>query len=118
MTAAKPLHKLKSKPRKTKVRSSNKKKLTLSLDQEIIERGKFFAKENGMSLSALIEQFLLEKTKEREVYVPVRVIEPDPELGALFPPNPQHSYENIKSKDQLMGEYYDAISNRVKVEEE
>lgn len=113
MTATKAPTKAKT---KAKAKKSTKKKLTLSLNQEVIEQGKFFAKEQGMSLSALIEQFLRDKIK-KEVYVPVNVIEPDPEIGALFPVSPHFSSAN-KSMYQLRDEYYTAILNREKIEEE
>ena len=100
MTATKPAQKAKTKPKK-----SNKKKLTLSLNQDIIERGKFFAKENGISLSALIEQFLRDKIKE-ETYIPIRVIEPDAELGALFPARTYISPDYDVKRD--VTDYYDA----------
>lgn len=101
---------------KTKAKKSTKKKLTLSLNQEVIEQGKFFAKEQGMSLSALIEQFLLDKIK-KDVYVPVMVIEPDAELGRLFPPRPNSEHLN-KSIYEMRDEYYSSILARPQIEEE
>jgi hypothetical protein len=41
------------------------KKLTLSLDQTIIERAKAYAKSNNTSLSKLIESYLNSLTKKR-----------------------------------------------------
>lgn len=43
------------------------KKLTLSLDQAIIERAKAYAKSNNTSLSRLIESYLGSLTKKRSV---------------------------------------------------
>jgi hypothetical protein len=92
-------------------------KLTLRLDEEIIARGKVFAREQGTSLSRLFEQFLREQTKDSTAYIPVEVIEPDPELGRLFPPRPQFSHSNT-SLDEMRDDYYSSILNREKVEEE
>jgi len=41
------------------------KKLTLSLDQSIIERAKIYAKTNDISLSKLIELYLTTLTKRK-----------------------------------------------------
>ncbi|CAM4250520.1 DUF6364 family protein [Flavobacterium terrigena] len=38
-------------------------KLTLNIDQNIIEEAKFYAKNNSVSLSKLIENYLLSLTK-------------------------------------------------------
>jgi len=42
------------------------KKLTLSLDQSIIENAKIYAKSNNTSLSKLIESYLATLTRARE----------------------------------------------------
>jgi len=39
-------------------------KLTLSLDKDIIERAKIYAKEHNVSLSSLVENLLLKITSE------------------------------------------------------
>ena len=41
-------------------------KLTLSVDQEVIERAKLYAKSQGTSLSALVENFLRKLTAPKE----------------------------------------------------
>lgn len=41
------------------------KKLTLSLDQEIIRRAKIYAKQNGTSLSKMIEAYFQSITQEK-----------------------------------------------------
>ena len=48
-------------------------KLTLSLDQQVIERAKAYAKKRGTSLSKLVQELLMEKTEalnEKEVEIP------------------------------------------------
>ncbi|WP_396632065.1 DUF6364 family protein [Maribacter sp. R86514] len=42
------------------------KKLTLSLDKTIIESAKFYAKSNNISLSKLIESYLMTLTKQKD----------------------------------------------------
>jgi len=39
-------------------------KLTLNIDQNVIEEAKFYAKSNSVSLSKLIENYLLSLTKK------------------------------------------------------
>jgi hypothetical protein len=39
-------------------------KLTLNIDQNVIEEAKFYAKNNSVSLSKLIENYLLSLTKK------------------------------------------------------
>ncbi|PRZ20113.1 DUF6364 family protein [Flavobacterium granuli] len=39
-------------------------KLTLNIDQDVIEEAKFYAKSNSVSLSKLIENYLLSLTKK------------------------------------------------------
>lgn len=38
-------------------------KLTLSIDESVIEQAKQYAKEQGVSLSKLVQEFLLERAK-------------------------------------------------------
>ena len=75
MTASKSLN-------KPKAKKPIKKKLTLSLNEEIIEQGKVLAKQRGTSLSKLVEQFLKEQIPP--VREPLMVIEPDPDILALM----------------------------------
>lgn len=103
--------------KKGKAKKPTKKKLTLSIEQGLIEKGKLLAKEKGVSLSVLIENFILETVKSTPVHTPVSVIEPDAEIGALFPISPHFSSSN-KTMFQLRDEYYTAIANREKIEEE
>ncbi|MFT7121487.1 MAG: putative HicB family RNase H-like nuclease [Neolewinella sp.] len=53
-------------PLKAKVKSkkSNKKKLTLSLNEKVITLGKACAHRQGTSLSKMFEQFLKEVSKD------------------------------------------------------
>jgi hypothetical protein len=44
-------------------------KLTLSIEQSVIERAKVYAKNNGRSLSDIIENYLLSVTKENKPYL-------------------------------------------------
>lgn len=41
-------------------------KLTLSIDQEIIDRAKEYAKQQGVSLSKLVQEFLKQRTTKTE----------------------------------------------------
>lgn len=47
-------------------------KLTLSLEQQVIERAKAYAKKRGTSLSKLVQELLMEKTEalNEDVEVP------------------------------------------------
>ena len=45
-------------------------KLTLSLDKEIIERAKVYAREHNVSLSYLVENYLLRMISELPVILP------------------------------------------------
>jgi hypothetical protein len=101
MTATKAPTKAKT---KAKAKKSTKKKLTLSLNQEVIEQGKFFAKEQGVSLSKLFELFLKEQiSPTRE---PIMVVEPDADILALMgkPIVPLKSKTNYEYYD----EYYES----------
>ena len=44
-----------------------KKKLTISLDPDAVTLAKSYAKSKGVSLSSLVEQALLEMTKDHEL---------------------------------------------------
>lgn len=46
-------------------------KLTLKLDQEVIEKAKRFAQGQHTSLSQLIENYLLNLTREEDLAVPI-----------------------------------------------
>ena len=102
-------------PDKAKARTSTKKKLTLSLDQDVIEQGKAFARNQGISLSKLIEKFLSESTPalKRE---PI-VITPDPDVLALM--LPRKNGGSFATDPGEAAEYYDYIStNHLNSEEE
>jgi hypothetical protein len=91
------------------------RKLTLRLDDNVIERGKAFAKEQGTSLSKLIEKFLSETTppiKKEHI-----AIEPDPDVLALM--IPRRNGGSFAENANEFGEYYDAVStNHLSTEEE
>lgn len=46
-------------------------KLTLKLDQEVIEKAKRFAQGQQTSLSQLIENYLLNLTREEDLAIPI-----------------------------------------------
>ena len=46
-------------------------KLTLKLDQEVIEKAKRFARGQQTSLSQLIENYLLNLTRDEDLVIPV-----------------------------------------------
>jgi len=94
MTATKVSEKAKKKDKK-----STKKKLTLSIDQRLIEQGKAFAREEGVSLSKLFEQFLKERTSP--IKDPIMIITPDPDVLALM------GKPAIPLKAKTNREYYD-----------
>lgn len=90
-------------------------KLTLRMDEEVIERGKAFAKRQGTSLSKLLEQYL--KNVIKPIEEPVLVTEVDAALGALFPPRVRVD-ENYELKRDYT-DYYDAkFEKYLKGEEE
>lgn len=92
-------------------------KLTLRLDKDVIAQGKVYAREQGTSLSRLFEQFLRDKTRLRNNYKPVEVLEPNPEIGALFPISPHFSASD-ESLYEMRDDYYTSMLKREKVEEE
>lgn len=81
--------------------------LTLRLDQKVIELGKRFAKEQGTSLSKLVEQFLEEQTAQLKRQ-PI-VVEPDPDVLALML---KSSGEKHQSNRDIYDEYADSIDRR------
>lgn len=93
---------------KGKAKKSTKKKLTLSINEEVIKQGKALARDQGMSLSKLIEKFIKEQAPE--VREPIMVVEPDPDILALMgkpaiPPKPRTNRE-------YYDEYYESRRNR------
>jgi hypothetical protein len=94
--------------KKDKAKKPTKKKLTLSLNEEVIRQGKALARDQGMSLSKLVEIFIKEHAPE--VKEPIMVIEPDPDILALMgkpaiPPRPRNNRE-------YYDEYYEGRRNR------
>jgi len=89
---------------KKKAKKSNKKKLTLSLNEEVIKLGKNLAREQGISLSKFFEQYILEiaKTATEHEFT----VEPDAELGALFPPRKRLPEDYDLKRDYT--DYYEA----------
>jgi len=83
----------------SKINKVNKKKLTLSLNEEVIEQGKALAKTQGLSLSKLIERFIQEQLPP--VVAPVIVIEPDADILALM------GKPTVPLKPKSNREYYD-----------
>jgi hypothetical protein len=80
-------------------KKKNKKKLTLSIDEKVIEQGKEFARGQGTSLSKLFEQFLKERILPTSE--PLIIIEPDPEILALM------GKPKVPLKPKTNREYYD-----------
>ena len=48
------------------------KKLTLRLNEEVIRQGKAYARQQGTSLSRMLEEAIKTKLQERAAYAPVR----------------------------------------------
>lgn len=112
MTETKVPGKAKKKTRRTK---SDKKKLTLSIDKNVIEQGKAFARDQGMSLSKLIEKFLREATPMLD-QEPI-AITPDPDVLALM--LPRKNGGSFATDSNEAEEYYDYVStNHLNAEEE
>lgn len=90
--------------KKGKAKKPTKKKLTLSLNEDVIKLGKSLAREQGVSLSNFIEQYILEiaKTTTEHKFT----IEPDAELGALFPPRKRLPEDYDLRRDYT--DYYEA----------
>jgi hypothetical protein len=101
MTAAEVPEKARTKKKASK--KSNKKKLTLSLDKEVIAMGKALAQKRGVSLSKLVEQFLQEKSLP--VREPIIVIEPDPDILALM------GKPSVPLAPKTNREYYDEYAS-------
>jgi len=95
-----------------------KKKLTLSIEEEVIELGKAFAKTQGVSLSKLFEQFILDHLPpERK---PISVIEPDPDILALMgkPATPPKHKTNREYYDEYYEDRRARYIKNSKIEEE
>ena len=78
------------------------KKLTLSLDQSIINRAKQYAKSNNISLSKLIEAYLTTLTKQKKA---------NPEITPLVKSlsgviKLEDSFDNKKSYTDFLTEKY------------
>ena len=80
-------------------------KLTLSIDQEIIEKAKQYAKLQGRSLSNIIEEYLksisIESTKNKKLELSKLVSELK---GSIKPPTDGKSYNEIL-EDALLEKY-------------
>ena len=87
-----------------KAEKTVKKKLTLSINEEVIKLGKNLAREQGVSLSKFVEQYILEiaKTTTQHKFT----VEPDAELGALFPPRTRLPEDYDLKRDYT--DYYEA----------
>jgi len=79
-------------------------KLTLRLDQDIIELGKSYARQKGTSLSKLVEQFLREETSD--VKQPFLVVEPDPDLAALMLKGNKYDERDVTNYSKEFSEHY------------
>lgn len=77
-------------------------KLTLSLDKEVIEQAKSYAKKTGRSLSELVESYfrnLTEKTeKEDEIHPKIKKL-----IGRITLPK---DFDEDKAKDEYFKEKY------------
>ncbi len=78
-------------------------KLTLSLDKEIIEKAKLYARKKNSSLSALIENYLVSVTNDRTAHE--NDITPlVKSLSGVLKPDEKTSYKKGYS-DYLAGKY-------------
>ena len=77
-------------------------KLTLSLEKEVIEQAKSYAKKTGRSLSELVESYfknLIEKTeKENDIHPKVKKL-----IGRITLPD---DFDEDKAKDEYFKEKY------------
>ncbi|AEV32354.1 hypothetical protein Oweho_1357 [Owenweeksia hongkongensis DSM 17368] len=80
-------------------------KLTLSIDQEIIDRAKEYAKQQGVSLSKLVQEFLTQKAKPQteEVEVPEEL---EGVFGAFKVPD---DFDYKKEKAKRLIEKYNSL---------
>lgn len=81
-------------------------KLTLSLDKEIIERAKAYAKEQGTSVSKMVENFIkmtTSKTRAKEV----EEIEISDFVKSLAMPSMKH-----RTKEEMREEYYSYLEKK------
>ncbi len=81
-------------------------KLTLSLDKEIIERAKAYAKEQGTSVSKMVENFIkmtTSKTRDKEV----KEIEISDFVKSLAMPGMKH-----RTDKQVKEEYYEYLMKK------
>lgn len=89
------------------------KKLTLRLDADVIERGKKYAREQGTSLSKMVERFLKDVTPvpppEKEYYISDEV------RALMFAKDPTIS---DGSNAQYTHEYYEYLATKHLSEEE
>ncbi|MEM1358690.1 MAG: DUF6364 family protein [Bacteroidota bacterium] len=88
--------------------------LTLRLDQKVIELGKRYAKEQGTSLSKLVEQHLLKLVEP--VQEPIQVVEIPSHILALMG-TPKSGPR--QSSQELYAEYADYVASKhLSLEEE
>jgi len=84
------------------------KKLTLSLDEELIEGGKQYARSLGLSLSSLIEKYLAEKLA-RTGYDQYD-IQPSPTILNIGISFDTVATDEDKMKDRM--DYYDYLTEK------
>ncbi|MEM6397362.1 MAG: DUF6364 family protein [Bacteroidota bacterium] len=79
-------------------------KLTLSLSKSVIEMGKAYAKEQGTSLSKLVEKLIREEVEPDRS--PIQVIPTDEDLRALM--NGQSMADTACSNHDYRANYYES----------
>jgi hypothetical protein len=71
-------------------------KLTLSLDQTVIERAKEYAKERQISLSKMVEELLFAVTHEPAEQSQKKLSPVDELMGMLEDPGPEFDYKQAR----------------------
>jgi len=74
-------------------------KLTLSLDQAVIDKAKVYAKAHNVSLSGLVERYLERITSGEAYAMHANASVTDELSGMLNEPSPEFTYEAAKYKN-------------------
>lgn len=80
-----------------------KKKLTLTIDEEVTEQAKRLAKRENTSVSEIVEQYLVERTSDESNWSPEKNSITASLLGSASLPKKQskQSYKKIKESEIL-----------------
>jgi D-alanine-D-alanine ligase-like ATP-grasp enzyme len=85
-------------------------KLTLKLDEEVIRRGKLYAKSRSTSLSKLVEQVLRQLIAQEEAHNYPYIVEPDAFVSSIGLQEPTLAELDDPIRDRA--DYYNYLSSK------